>query len=131
MPTAKDIMNPSVASIRRDATAAEAVQQMNDGGISSLIVEKSNPRDSFGIVTMGDVVCKVVSSGISLEAVHVHEIMTKPLIFAPPDMSIKHVARLLANNDISRVPVLENNQLAGIITFHDILADLGLIETKM
>ena len=128
MATAKDIMNPNVATITRDASAMEAMLKMNDERISSLIVEKSNPRDTYGIVTMGDIVCKVVATGKSLHDMKVHEIMIKPLIWVIPDMSVKHVARLFANNDISRAPVIDNNQMVGIITFHDILADAALID---
>ena len=129
MATAKDIMNHKVARIGRDATAADAVAQLNDLGISSLIVEKNNPRDTYGIVTMGDIVLKVVAKGLPLTTVKVHEIMTKPLIWIIPDMSVKHVARLFANNGISRAPVIDNNELVGIITLHDILADTALIDT--
>ena len=128
MATARDIMNPNVARIERDATAAEAITKMNDLRVSSLMVEKSNPRDTFGIVTMGDVVTQVVADGLDLNAVRVHEIMTKPVIVIMPDLSVKHVARLFANNGISRAPVIDNNELVGIITFHDILADVHLID---
>jgi CBS domain-containing protein len=122
-------MNPHVARIGREASAADAVAQFNDRGISSLIVEKSNPRDTYGIVTMRDVVSKVVARGLPLTQVRVHEIMTKPLIWIIPDMSVKHVARLFANNNISRAPVIDNNELVGLITMHDILADTALIDT--
>lgn len=131
MATAKDIMNPNVATIVRDASAMDAMIRMNDERISSLMVEKSNPRDTYGIVTMGDIVCKVVAKGKSLHDVKVHEIMVKPCIWVIPDMSVKHVARLFANNDISRAPVIDNNQMVGIITFHDILADAALIEQSV
>jgi CBS domain-containing protein len=128
MATAKDIMNHNVATITRDASAMDAVIKMNDERVSSLIVDKSNPRDAYGIVTMGDVICRVVASGLSLHDVKLHEIMTKPLIWVLPDMSVKHIARLFANNDISRAPVIDHNELVGIITFHDILADPALID---
>ncbi|MCL5271364.1 MAG: CBS domain-containing protein [bacterium] len=128
MATARDIMNPNVQRIRRDATAAEAVAQMNDSRVSSLMVEKANPRDTYGIVTMGDIVTRVVAKGLPLSQVPVHEIMTKPVIVIMPDLSVKHVARLLANCRISRAPVFDNNELVGIITMHDILADVALID---
>lgn len=127
MATAKDIMNPNVMRIQREATAAEAITAMNDAGVSSLMVEKSNPRDTYGIVTMGDIVREVVAKGMDLQEVYVYQIMTKPVIYIMPDLSVKHVARLFANNNISRAPVVDNNEMVGIITFHDILADINLI----
>lgn len=129
MATARDIMNPHVARIHRDATAAEALTQMNEAGISSMMVEKSNPRDTYGIVTMGDLVRQVVAKGLSPQEIHVHEIMTKPVIVVMPELSVKHVARLFANTGIARAPVVDGNELIGIITYHDILADINLIDT--
>lgn len=128
MATARDIMNHNVMRIHREASAAEAITKMNDAGVSSLMVEKSNPRDTFGIITMGDIVRDVVALGLSLHEVFVYQIMTKPVIVIMPDLSVKHVARLFANNDISRAPVIDNNELVGIITFHDIVSDINLIE---
>lgn len=128
MATARDIMNPKVMRIDREATAAEATTQMNEAGVSSLMVDKSNPRDTYGIVTMGDIIRKVVSKGLDLHEVKVHEIMTKPLIVLMPNLSVKHVARLFAQTGIARAPVVDNNEMVGIITFHDILADINLID---
>lgn len=128
MATAKDIMNPNVMRIHPEASAAEAISRMNDAGVSSLMVEKSNERDTYGIVTMGDVVRKVVSKGLDLNEIHVSEIMTKPVIILMPDLSVKHVARLFAQTGIARAPVIDHNEMVGIITFHDILADIHLID---
>lgn len=127
MATAKDIMNPNVMRIHPEATAAEAISRMNDAGVSSLMVEKSNERDTYGIVTMGDIVRKAVSRGLDLNEIHVTEIMTKPVIILMPDLSVKHVARLFAQTGIARAPVIDHNEMVGIITFHDILADIQLI----
>lgn len=129
MATAKDIMNPKVELINRSATALDAVIRMNEVGVSSLIVDRLNPRDTFGIVTMNDIVSKVVAHGHSMAKMHVHEIMTKPLIMLMPNLSVKHVARLLSNTGISRAPVIDNNEIVGIITLHDILADPHLVDS--
>jgi predicted transcriptional regulator len=69
----------------------------------------------------------VVSKGLDLEEIHVYEIMTKPVIVVMPDLSVKHVARLFAQTGIARAPVVDHNTMVGIITFHDILSDINLI----
>jgi predicted transcriptional regulator len=38
------------------------------------------------------------------------------------------VARLFAQTGIARAPVIDHNEMVGIITFHDILADIHLID---
>ena len=47
--------------------------------------------------------------------------MTRNVITAAPDMSIDEVTRILVQNDIGRVPVLDRGKLAGIITRTDVL----------
>ena len=47
--------------------------------------------------------------------------MSRNVISANPEMSIEDVTRLIIQNDIGRVPVLEKGQLVGIITRTDVL----------
>lgn len=128
MPKARDIMSRKVHSISREATISEAVLEMNEHNIQSLIVEPQSPTDTFGILTMRDVVYKVVSKGLSLNDIRVHEVMTKPVIVLLPDLSVKHVARLFANTKVSRAPVVEGNRLVGMVTLKDLLTDLHLVD---
>lgn len=128
MATARDIMNPKVELIDRNATVAQVLTKMNERRVSSLMVDKSNPRDTYGIITMGDIVREVVSRGQALSEILAKDIMTKPVIVLMPELSVKHVARLFSNNHIARAPVIENGEVIGIITYHDILSDINLID---
>ncbi len=46
------------------------------------------------------------------------EIMGKPVITVRPEMSIRHCARLFEQFGISHAPVLENDQVIGIISYY-------------
>ncbi len=128
MPKARDIMSRKVHTIDREATISEAVLEMNEHNIQSLIVRPRSATDTFGIMTMRDVVYKVVSKGLSLNEIRVFEVMTKPVIVLLPELSVKHVARLFANNKISRAPVVDGNELVGMVTLKDLLTDLHLVD---
>ena len=127
MANARDIMSKTVHSIRREATVEEAVLKMNELRIASLIVERRNPRDTFGILSMRDVCYKVIAKGLDVTEVLVYEVMSKPVIFCLPETSVKHVARLFANSKISRAPVIDASEIIGIVSIKDVMVDLHLV----
>ena len=50
-----------------------------------------------------------------------HQVMTRDPITIAPHKSIKDASRLLIENDIGSLPVLEQGQIVGIITWKDLL----------
>jgi CBS domain-containing protein len=63
-----------------------------------------------------------------LGGVKVSEIMTKDIITAKPGQDIEDVAPNLLQDNVKRVPIVEEGKLVGIITRRDIIK--GLIESK-
>ena len=61
--TASDIMRKGVETISSSATVAEALRKMKDLKVSSLIVERRNKNDAYGILTKTDIVTKVIDAG--------------------------------------------------------------------
>ncbi len=115
-----DIMSKKVITIRSFATVAHAVKLMQDYNLSSLIVERLDESDSYGIVTETDIIYKVAAKGLDPEQVRVCEIMTKPCIVVNPDLSTKSVAQLFANTGIRRAPIIRD-KLLGVISITDLL----------
>ena len=120
MPKAQDVMTKEVVTIDGNATVAQAVKKMRDRKVSSLIVERRNVEDAYGIITRKDVVSKVVSPGKKLSEVKVHEIMTKPLVMVSPGLELKYCARLMAITGIRRAPVFDGKEIIGILSNTDI-----------
>jgi CBS domain-containing protein len=131
MATARDIMTRNVVTIDGNATVADAVELMKEKKIRSLIVERRNEQDGYGIITYKDVAYKVVARGLDAYHVKVHEVMTKPVIVVTPNLNIKYVARLFANTGITRAPVIDGDKMIGFITISDILFDLRLVNQAL
>lgn len=122
-----EIMSKKVITIRSFATVASAVKLMRDYNLSSLIVDRLDESDSYGIVTKTDIIYKVAAKGHDPEQVRVCEIMTKPCIVVNPDLSTKSVAQLFANTGIRRAPIIKD-ELLGIISTTDLLLRSNFIE---
>jgi CBS domain-containing protein len=115
-----DLMTSNAAKIRATATVAEAVQQMKEHACRSLIVDRENEQDSYGILTETDILYKGVALGKNLETTLVAEIMTKPCIVVDPAATVEEVAQLFAEHRLLRAPVIQDQQV-GMISVSELL----------
>ena len=118
---AKDIMRQKMVAIDGMATVREAIAKMRSENVTALIVNKRDPSDAWGIVTVPDLVRDVIAHGRSPDDTNVYEIMTKPVITVPPDMDIRYVARLLCRVGVRRAPVETQGELLGMISLSDLV----------
>jgi len=121
---AKDVMSVELATILDDATVAEAAQLMRLEGVRSLVVERHDEQDAYGIVTFSDICSRVLANGRDPSQVKVEEIMTKPAVTIAPMLEVKYVARLFRQVGISHLPVVEDGKLAGIVSMTDLVTEL-------
>ncbi|MEO1387065.1 MAG: CBS domain-containing protein [Cyanobacteria bacterium J06634_6] len=121
MLTVSDIMTMPVVVIRSCATVANAIWLMRAKRVRSLIVEQLNPEVSYGILTEKDIVYNVIAPGNNPGYIAVGEIMRLPCISLPPTATVKEAAQLLSDAGIHRAPVIENNELLGMVSVTDIL----------
>jgi CBS domain-containing protein len=118
----RDIMKTDVATISPFATIREAMQQMRSRGVKSLVVEKQGEHDAWGIITYTTILRTIVAEEGDIDLVNVYDVCSKPAISVFSAMDVRHVARLMVNEDYRRVLVLNNNELEGIITMNDIVS---------
>lgn len=120
---AQDLMHKGVQTIEGSATVARALKEMRDKKVSSLIVNRRDPDDAWGIVTKKDIVTKVIDPGPTrrnLSTTKVHEIMSKPLATVSPGLAIKYCIRAMTKAGVTRAPVFDGREIVGILSFSDI-----------
>ena len=122
-----EIMSKKVITIRSFATVANAVKLMREHNLNSLIVDRLDESDSYGIVTKTDIIHQVAAKGLDPKQVRVCDIMTKPCIVVNPDLSTQSVAQLFANTGIRRAPIIRD-KLLGIVSTTDLLLKSDFIE---
>jgi len=118
----KDIMTTTPITIQETATIKECAKLMSSKEVGSLIV--MNKQIFSGIITEQDLVIKVMSLGIDPNKVLVKNVMTtvKEIISIEPGRSIYIAMLLMNNNDVRRLPVIENGTLKGLLTMKDIFS---------
>ena len=114
----KEAMNTNLTMVEPIDTVLEAAKLMKKNKIGNVIVvEKKHP---VGILTESDILKKVVAEGRNASDVLVEEVMSTPIIFADPYISLESAMQKMGKCNVRRLPVIENDELIGIITQRDI-----------
>lgn len=124
---ARDVMQNDIPTIDGMATVREAAALMRSKNVFSLLVEKRDENDAWGILVAQDFIREVLIPNRSPDDVHVYEIMKKPVITVPADMDIRYVARLLYRAGIRRAPVEDKGEIVGKITLSSLVLDNDLL----
>ena len=109
----------AVFSVEPSITVYSAIEQMcekNIGGL--LIVENGNLK---GIFTERDYARKLILKGKSSKDTTISELMTKNPITVTPDNTIEDCMGVMSDKRIRHLPVVEDNQLIGMISIGDLV----------
>jgi len=117
----RDVMKTKFDMVDGRITVAAALQQMKHVETKSLIVEKRDADDEYGMVLISDIARLVLAKDRSPDRVNVYEIMSKPLLPVDPDMDIRYCARYFDRFGLSRAPVIEGRKVVGIISYTDMV----------
>ena len=124
MLTIAEIMTPRPVMTGPEETVSRALSLMRDRGISSILVAPPAGGTAYGIVTMRDVIAKIVKFGVDPDAVRLGEITSWRLVTAAPSGTIQEAARLMAQAGIRRLPVLDQDRLVGLVSDTDLFTAL-------
>lgn len=117
----RDVMKQNFDIIDGMTTVSEALKKMKHIETKTLIVDKRDEYDEYGVVLISDIAKQVLAKDRAPDRVNVYEVMAKPVISVDPKMDIRYCARLFENFGLSRAPVIENGKMIGIISFTDMV----------
>jgi len=124
--TVNEIMIPKekVATISSLETVRNCLNIMQTKKVKSIIVEKDNAHDAYGIVTYTNILDAIFAQEGDMDLLNVYDIATKPIIQVSAELNISYAAQMMINNNVNRLLVTGNNQLLGLISMNDIVAVL-------
>ncbi|WP_034602400.1 CBS domain-containing protein [Clostridiisalibacter paucivorans] len=114
----KDVMTKKVDFVSENSTVAEAAQKMNNLNVGSMPVCNDGGMVS-GIVTDRDIVLRNVSKGDTPNNT-ITSVMSKGVVSVTPETDVHDAAKLMAENQVRRLPVVENNKIVGIVSIGDL-----------
>ena len=111
-----------LVTIERLAPVSEAMALMREHRVSSLVVDRHDPDDEPGLLTVSDIALRVIAENHAPERVNVYEIMSKPVLTVPADMQARYAVHLLVRFGISRAVVVDHHRNpVGIVTLRDLV----------
>ena len=113
-----------VATVRRDATVAQAAASMRAYHVGDLLVtDPADDRIPIGIITDRDIVLEVVGQGMAPADVPVGAVMSAPLVSLREEDGVLEALSIMAARGVRRAPVLDRGgRLAGVLSIDDLLA---------
>jgi CBS domain-containing protein len=111
----RDVMVTDVQTIDASATLIDAARRMKDANVGMLPIVENNRLRS--ILTDRDIVVRALAQGSDPATTRVSQIATKELSCAMPDWDVEDAMRLMAERQIGRLPVIDDDhRVIGIVT---------------
>ena len=110
-------------------TVKSALLEMEHHDSHTLMINKRDDDDEYGIVLLADIAKKVIAKDRSPERVNLYEIMSKAVISVRADMDIRYCARLFSRFGLKLAPVVDDKtgELVGTVSYNDIVLK-GLVK---
>jgi len=118
MKTVKDIMTKDIKVCTPHDSVTAVAKIMREFECGSVPVCENNKV--VGIITDRDIVINVVADGKDTNSVHCHDCMTSDVVTCSSDTDIHECARIMSQHQIRRIPVVENENIIGIIAIGDL-----------
>ena len=119
-----EVMGEAI-TIDKNRKLSDALELMEKNNISSLVVVDEG--EICGIITDKDIIRELGSSKhgkLLPSSLHVSSAMSRKLITVEKDTDIREAAKLMLDNKISSIPVVDNGEIVGIVCAIDIIRTL-------
>jgi CBS domain-containing protein len=114
----QEAMTSSPTTVEPTTTAQEAARTMKSEDVGSLPIVEGDKL--VGVITDRDLAIRIIAEAKGIDT-PVAEIASKDVVTIDPQQSLEEAARLMANNQVRRLPVVEEDgRLVGILAQADI-----------
>lgn len=117
----REIMTTELVMVSPSTSVAHAARLMRDANIGSVLVTDADRL--VGILTDRDVTIRVVAEGTDTNKAQVGNFMTRELFTGMPDWDVEDAVDIMGEEQIRRLPILENGKLVGILALGDVAVE--------
>jgi signal-transduction protein with cAMP-binding, CBS, and nucleotidyltransferase domain len=117
----RDVMKHGVDIVDGMMTVSDVIESLKYPETRAIVVNKRHPDDEYGVVMFSDIARQVMGAGRSPDRVNIYEVMSKPVISVHPSMDVRYCVSLLGRFGMSRVPVIDDGQIVGLVSYTDIV----------
>ena len=120
----RDLMTRGVEVVDPHDGLPEAAMKMRSLDVGSVPVCDGDRL--VGMLTDRDITVRAVAEGRDLSTTLVDDVMTREVVYATEDQEVDEAARLMADRQVRRLPVIDrHDRLVGIVSLGDLAVDSG------
>jgi CBS domain-containing protein len=116
----RDIMTRQVATVQPSQSIQDAAEIMNEYNVGAVPVVENG--QCVGMITDRDIAIRAAAHNRDSQT-RVRDVMTHHAVTAPAEMNVHEAADLMAKNQIRRLPVVDNQQMVGIVALGDLAVE--------
>jgi signal-transduction protein with cAMP-binding, CBS, and nucleotidyltransferase domain len=113
----RDVMTPGPIGVDYYQSIGEAARTMRDWGVGAVLVVSN--ESLYGLVTDRDLVIRAVAEARAADE-SVGPLSSANLIGVNADADADEAARLMREHAVRRLPVIEDGQVAGMVSMGDL-----------
>ena len=117
--TIRDLMTDKPCAIDAEKDVAYAAKMLRDEDVGLAPIVEG--QKLIGTLTDRDIAIRVVAEGKDPQSTKVRDVMTSRLVTIDPQQGLEEALRLMAQNQVRRLPVVEEDgKLAGVVAQADV-----------
>lgn len=117
-----EVMTHAVVTAEGERSLREVAELMRDRNVGSVVVIKANRP--VAVITDRDLALAVVADRVDPHS-HVDAYASRPLVTGEVEMELEEAAALMVQHRIRRLPLMDRDMLAGIVTIDDVAVRAG------
>ena len=117
----RDVMTTDPKTIDAGETLIAAAKAMKDRDVGALIVTEQGSVTA--IVTDRDIVIRGVAEEADTQTARVGDVASRELTALSPDDTVEDAIRAMREQDVRRLPVIEDDRAVGIVSLGDLAVD--------
>jgi CBS domain-containing protein len=112
------LMTENPCAIDADKPVAYAAKMLRDEDVGLAPIVEGDRL--VGTLTDRDIAVRVVAEGRDPEQTRVNEVMSRDVVTVDPQQDLDEALRLMARNQVRRLPVVEDGKLVGVVAQADV-----------
>jgi CBS domain-containing protein len=118
----RDVMTPNPHTVAADATLQDAAREMKQDDIGAVLVRDNGSVS--GILTDRDIVVRAIAEGRDPSSTKVSDVASSDVKTLTPDSSVEDAIRIVREQHVRRIPVVdEQGQAQGIVSIGDLAVE--------
>jgi CBS domain-containing protein len=114
----REVMTADPHTVQPGATLQDAAREMKQDDIGAVLVEEGG--SVTGILTDRDIVVRAIAEGRDPSSTKVADVATRDVRTLTPAQSVEDAIRLVREQNVRRIPVVQDGRPAGIVTIGDL-----------